>query len=282
MSFDRSPVLESQPTTMRREDDPEYQDDPDFSRFAEEISVKLFQLTSNIARLSQQINLLGTKRETDRVRERVNDLLEEARSGFKEVGEAVKRLTTWEDLNKELQPSQKYTQQKLSREFQASGTEFQSIQRTALEKQRASASAARSAADAGERSGLSPYSDNEPQQQQQQQIQEQEQLRLASQDEVDFQESMIIERESEIRNIEQSVGELNELFRDVAHIVREQGEELNTIDANVQNVRGDTQQADIELRSASRYQKASRNKACCLLLILAVVLIIIILAAVLG
>lgn len=187
---------------------------------------------------------------------------------------------------KNLQPSQKYTQQKLSREFQASGTEFQSIQRTALEKQRASASAARSAADAGERSGFSPYSDNEPQQQQQQQqqqqMQEQEQLRLASQDEVDFQESLIIERESEIRNIEQSVGELNELFRDVAHIVREQGEELNTIDANVQNVRGDTQQADIELRSASRYQKASRNKACCLLLILAVVLIIIILAAVLG
>ncbi|KAL9611361.1 MAG: hypothetical protein Q9167_003980 [Letrouitia subvulpina] len=265
---------------MRREDDPEYQDDPDFSRFAEEISVKLFQLTSNIARLSQQINLLGTKRETDRVRERINDLLGEARSGFKEVGEEVKRLTTWEDLN----PSQKYTQQKLSREFQASGTEFQSIQRTALEKQRASASAARSAADAGERSGFSPYSDNEPQQQQQQQqqTQEQEQLRLASQDEVDFQESMIIERESEIRNIEQSVGELNELFRDVAHIVREQGEELNTIDANVQSVRGDTQQADIELRSASRYQKASRNKACCLLLVLAVVLIIIILAAVLG
>ena len=113
-------------------------------------------------------------------------------------------------------------------------------------------------------------------------MQEQEQLRLASQDEVDFQESLIIERESEIRNIEQSVGELNELFRDVAHIVREQGDQLNTIDANVENVRGDTRQADIELRSASRYQKASRNKACCLLLILAVVFIIIIIAAVLG
>ncbi|KAL8739492.1 MAG: hypothetical protein Q9190_007708, partial [Brigantiaea leucoxantha] len=273
MSFDRSPALESQPTTMRRGDDPEYRDDPEFSRFSEEISVKLihsppklFQLTSNIARLTQQINLLGTKRETDRVRERVGDLLEEARSGFKEVGEGVKRLTTWEDLN----PSQKYTQQKLSREFQASGTEFQSIQRLALEKQRASASAARSAAtdNTGDSSQPPPYSDsNEPrqeQQQQQQQVQEQEQLRLASQDEVDFQESLIIERESEIRNIEQSVGELNELFRDVAHMVREQGEDLNTIDMNVQNVRGDTQQADVELRSASRYQKASRNKACCL------------------
>ncbi len=61
--------------------------------------LQLFSLTSSIARLSQQINLLGTKRETDRVRERVNDLLEEARSGFKDVGERVKKLTTWEDLN---------------------------------------------------------------------------------------------------------------------------------------------------------------------------------------
>ncbi|KAL9025015.1 MAG: hypothetical protein Q9180_007749, partial [Flavoplaca navasiana] len=177
-------------------------------------------------------------------------------------------------------PSQKYTQQKLSREFQASGTEFQTLQRTALEKQRASASAARTAVDSGDPASAPPYTDNASQQQSQ--VQEQEQLRLASQDEVDFQESLIIERESEIRNIEQSVGELNELFRDVAHIVREQGDQLNTIDANVENVRGDTRQADVELRSASRYQKASRNKACCLLLILGVVLIIIILAAALG
>ena len=178
------------------------------------------------------------------------------------------------------QPSQKYTQQKLSREFQASGTEFQSIQRRALEKERESASAARTALDPSDQ----PYSDNpsQQQQQQQQQLQEQDQLRLASQDEVDFQDSLIVERESEIRNIEQSVGELNELFRDVAHIVHEQGAQLDTISGNVQNVATDTQHADLELRSASRYQKNARGKACCLLVILAVVLVIIVLAVVLG
>ena len=179
------------------------------------------------------------------------------------------------------QASQKYTQQKLSREFQASGTEFQSIQRLALEKQRASATAARSGADAAASSD-SPYTDTaEGKQQQQQQTQEQDTLRLASQDEVDFQESLIVERESEIRNIEQSVGELNELFRDVAHIVHEQGGQLDTIDDNVQNVAQDTRHADLELRSANKYQKAARGKACCLLLILAIVLIIIVLAVIL-
>ncbi len=176
------------------------------------------------------------------------------------------------------QASQKYTQQKLSREFQASGTEFQSIQRLALEKQRASASAARTALESNDSSA--PYSDNPSQQQSQ--LQEQDQLRLASQDEVDFQDSLIVERESEIRNIEQSVGELNELFRDVAHIVHEQGGQLDTIAGNVQNVATDTRHADLELRSANRYQKSARGKACCLLVILAIVLTIIVLAVVLG
>jgi t-SNARE complex subunit (syntaxin) len=162
--------------------------------------------------------------------------------------------------------------------FQASGSEFQTVQRLALEKQRASASTARSALDSGDPSQLQRYTD-EPGQQQ---VQEQDQLRLASQDEVDFQESLIIERESEIRNIEQSVGELNELFRDVAHIVHEQGAMLDTIEVNVQNTSTDTRQADLELRSANRYQKQARGKMCCLLLILAIILTVIILAVTLA
>ncbi|CAF9910783.1 MAG: hypothetical protein GOMPHAMPRED_007174 [Gomphillus americanus] len=275
MSFDQLSSTESQPTTTRRHEDPEYRDDPEFSRFAEELSVKLFTLTSNISRLSQQISLLGTKRDTERVRERVHDLLEESRNGFKEAGEGIKRLNAWPDLN----ASQRYTQQRLSREFQSSGSEFQTIQRLTLEKQKSSASTSRQALETGDASGLPRYTDDP---QQQQQTQQQDQLQLAPQDEVDFQESLIIERESEIRNIEHSVGELNELFRDVAHMVQEQGGELDRIDANVQNTVTDTRNADLELRSANRYQKQARGKACCLLVILAVVLTIIIVAAVSG
>ena len=149
------------------------------------------------------------------------------------------------------------------------------LQRQAIEKEKASAAAARVALD--ER-GQSPSREQSPTGQRQ----EQEQLRLAPQDEVDFQESLIVERESEIRNIEQSVGELNELFRDVAHMVHEQGVGLDIISENVQTVRDDTRGANVELSSASKHQKAARSKACCLLLILAVVLTIVILAVVAG
>src|SRR5436190_7242780 len=173
------------------------------------------------------------------------------------------------------QPSQKWAQQKLSSEFKSTLEELQAVQRRALEKQRASATAARTALEESSAAGVSPEGQHT------QQLQEQ-QLRLASQEEVDFQDSLIVEREAEIRNIEQSVSELNELFRDVAHIVHEQGGQLDLISENVERTRDDTRGADIHLRSASRYQKNARNKACCLLIILAVILVIIVLAVVLG
>lgn len=154
------------------------------------------------------------------------------------------------------------------------------MQRRALEKQRASAAAARTALEETAEPGAAAPEGQAVQQQQQLQQQEQ-QPSLAPQEEVDFQDSLIVERETEIRNIEQSVGELNELFRDVAHIVREQGGQLDLVSENVERTRDDTRGADRELRGASRYQKSSRNKACCLLLILAVILTIIILAVVL-
>ena len=167
-------------------------------------------------------------------------------------------------------------QQKLSREFQSSLSEFQSLQRQALEKEKASVSAARAAADhetgtAGEAGPASP-----------QLLQQQELTRLAAQDDVDFQEALIVEREEEIRNIEQGVGDLNVLFQQVAQIVTEQGEALDTIERNVEDVRDSTRGADRELRSAARYQKNARSKMCCLLLILSVILTIILLAVFLG
>ena len=139
-------------------------------------------------------------------------------------------------------------------------------------------SAARTALDTEEGDGAEGALSSSPQLLQQQQ----ELARLAPQDEVDFQEALIIEREEEIRNIEQGVGDLNVLFQQVAQIVTEQGDQLDTIERNVDNVRTDTRGADYELRSAARYQKNARSKACCLLLLLAVILTIVLLAVFLG
>ncbi|KAJ4307212.1 SNAP receptor [Collariella sp. IMI 366227] len=248
MSFDQLSSLEA---GRRRGGTPSYTDDPEFQRLADDLTDKLFKLNSNNQRLNVQVGHLGTRRDTPRARERVHEYIEESRDLFKEVGEGVKKLQTWEDAT----PAQKYKQQKLSREFQSSLSEFQNLQRQALEKQKASVSAARAAVDHEHESPSAAGGPPSPQLLQQQQ----ELTRLAPQDEVDFQEALIIEREAEIRNIEQGVGDLNVLFQQVAQIVTEQGEMLDTIERNVEVVRDDTRGADRELRSAARYQKNART-----------------------
>ena len=97
MSFDQLSSLESQPTTMRSQD--AYADDPEFNKLAQDLMNKLFTLTGNISRLSNQVALLGTKRDTERVRERVHDLLEETKEDFKNIGEGVKRIQAWDDVS---------------------------------------------------------------------------------------------------------------------------------------------------------------------------------------
>lgn len=60
---------------------------------------KLLSLGGNVSKLQNQIALLGTKRETDRVRERVQTLLEELKDSFKDVGEGVKKIQSWDDVS---------------------------------------------------------------------------------------------------------------------------------------------------------------------------------------
>lgn len=58
----------------------------------------------------------------------------------------------------------------------------------------------------------------------QEQQQAQEQIPSGpSMAEIEFQETLIAERENEIREIESGIHELNEIFRDLGHIVQEQG-----------------------------------------------------------
>jgi hypothetical protein len=93
MSFDQLSSLEA-----GRRPSPGYTDDPEFQRVLQDMKNKLFKLSGNNQRLRGELGHLGTRRDTPRVRERVHELLEESRDLFKEVGEGVKKVQSWEDV----------------------------------------------------------------------------------------------------------------------------------------------------------------------------------------
>uniref|UniRef100_A0A2D4J0N7 Syntaxin-16 n=2 Tax=Micrurus TaxID=8634 RepID=A0A2D4J0N7_MICLE len=91
---------------------------------------------------------------------------------------------------------------------------------------------------------------------------------------------LVEEREREIRQIIQSITDLNEIFRDLGAMVVEQGTVLDRIDYNVEQSCIKTEEGLKQLHKAEHYQKKNRKMLIILILFVIVIILIIILIAV--
>lgn len=76
-----------------------YTDDPGFQDLQYELKGKLQSLLSSNRKLANDVNVLGTKKDTPRLRERVHNTMEKTRETCLDIGEGVKKLQTWEELS---------------------------------------------------------------------------------------------------------------------------------------------------------------------------------------
>lgn len=84
--------------------------------------------------------------------------------------------------------------------------------------------------------------------------------------------SMVAQREEEVNKIVRSIVDLNDIFKDLAHMVHEQGTVLDRIDYNIEQTQYQVQEGYKQLQKADRYQRKNRKMHC--ILILAVTLIV--------
>ncbi|XP_051789048.1 syntaxin-16 isoform X1 [Erpetoichthys calabaricus] len=91
---------------------------------------------------------------------------------------------------------------------------------------------------------------------------------------------LVEEREREIRQIVQSISDLNEIFRDLAGMVVEQGTVLDRIDYNVEQSCVKTEDGLKQLQKAEQYQKKNRKMLAILILFVLVIVLILVLIAV--
>ncbi|GAU41466.1 hypothetical protein TSUD_237160 [Trifolium subterraneum] len=94
--------------------------------------------------------------------------------------------------------------------------------------------------------------------------------------EISFNEAIIEEREQGIQEIQQQIGEVNEIFKDLAVLVHEQGAMIDDIGTNIENSHEATVQAKSQLVQAAKTQRSNSSLACLLLVIFGIVLLIII------
>ncbi|OCT60262.1 syntaxin 16 S homeolog isoform X1 [Xenopus laevis] len=102
-----------------------------------------------------------------------------------------------------------------------------------------------------------------------------DQLALAQQNTL-----MVEERERELRQIVQSISDLNEIFRELAGMVVEQGTVLDRIDYNVEQACVKTEDGLKHLQKAEQYQKKNRKMLIILILFVLVIVLIVVLIGV--
>lgn len=90
------------------------------------------------------------------------------------------------------------------------------------------------------------------------------------------------DRYRDIRRLEKSVEELQQLFIELASLINEQGEMLDHIEFSVSAARDYTERADTELVSARKYQKKTQKKMLWIILCIFVLIFVVLLPVVIG
>lgn len=88
---------------------------------------------------------------------------------------------------------------------------------------------------------------------------------------------LVQQRESAITNISQGVQDINAIFRDLDHLVTQQGAQIDTIENNIDNYASNNQLATRELMKAEEYQRR-KGKWCFIILVVLIIVILLLVA----
>ncbi|XP_068083176.1 syntaxin-16 [Anabrus simplex] len=91
---------------------------------------------------------------------------------------------------------------------------------------------------------------------------------------------MVAQRDQEVRQIVRSIVDLNHIFKDLAHMVADQGTVLDRIDYNIEMCQVQVQQGYQQLQKADTYQRKNRKMMCILCLASVTIVLLIILIVV--
>ncbi|XP_076881916.1 syntaxin-22-like [Bidens hawaiensis] len=240
------------------------------------IASGIFQINTAVSTFQRLVNTLGTPKDTPELRDKLHKTRLHIGQLVKDTSEKLKQASET-DHRAEVSASKKITDAKLAKDFQAVLKEFQKAQRLSAERETAYSpsvpqpipSSRNEASEVDSSSGRSP-------EQQALLFESRRQEVLLLDNEIAFNEAIIEERDQVIQEIQNQIGEVNEIFKDLAVLVHEQGAMIDDIGSNIENSHAATAQGKSHLLKASKAQKSNSSMTCLLFVILGIVLLIVV------
>lgn len=236
----------------------------------------IFQITTSVSNFQRLVNTLGTPKDTPQLREKlhktrlqIGQLVKDTSAKLKQASETDHRL--------EVSASKKIADAKLAKDFQAVLKDFQKAQRLAAERETAyTPFVPQAVLPSSYTSSEIDGSSDKSMEQRALLVESRRQEVLLLDNEIAFNEAVIEEREHGIQEIQEQIGEVNEIFKDLAVLVHEQGAMIDDIGSNIEGSHAATAQGKSQLSKAAKTQKNNMSLVCLLLVIFGIILLIVI------
>jgi len=233
------------------------------------VAAGIFRINTSVSTFKRLVNILGSPKDTPALREKlhatehkISQLVDETVAKLKE--ENVTDHLSSASANKRIRDA------KLAKDFQAVLLEFQSAQKTAQSREKKYAPVLPPSVNLPQ---LNSRWSNGEESDQASSLLQSVQIEEANESEVLFNASVIEEREQGIQEIQQQIGEVSEIFKDLAQIVSNQGYMIDDIEANIESSHSATVQANIHLTRAAKSSKSSEYWKCVILAVIGTILV---------
>ncbi|KAH7388502.1 hypothetical protein KP509_16G078800 [Ceratopteris richardii] len=261
-----------QELVSRREEAPQVQSvKPQDPRQA--VAASIFQINTSVSTFKRLANKLGTSKDTPELRQKLHKIRQQIGSLTQETSSTLKSISEIDHGNA-VDRGRQIADAKLAKDFQAVLKEFQSAQRAAAHRETTHTphipQLESSLSGTARQLNLVEESNEE----QALLIEQRRQEVLAVESERLFNEALIEERDQGIEAIQQQIGEVHEIFKDLAVLVREQGVMIDDIEANIESSHSATVESNKQLSKASKSQRSSSSLVCSLLFIFGALLVI--------
>ncbi|CAF4831461.1 unnamed protein product [Rotaria sp. Silwood1] len=245
----------------------------DFQRFHNALSTNLKTISDNVTDLEKLAQKLGTPEDSERLRERYHRLQNETKNIMQQTNDALQELNNARVLTEADQRRKKMLTDTLPKQYLATLSRFQQAQHIGARKEKESLDRARAISFhqygtldsqlAGDFVSGPTYD------------QLQRQAVSSIEQEVDMR--ALRERHEQLRELERNIVEVNELFKDVAKLIHDQGAVIDSIDEHIINTEVKIERGTRHIESSVGHQSAARCKIIILVTILIIVIAIIIL-----
>uniref|UniRef100_A0A8C0W819 Syntaxin-7 n=1 Tax=Castor canadensis TaxID=51338 RepID=A0A8C0W819_CASCN len=202
-------------------------------QLAQHISSNIQKITQCSVEIQRTLNQLGTPQDSPELRQQLQQKQQYTNQLAKETDKYIKEFGSLPTTHSE-QCQRKIQKDHLVVEFTTSLTNFQKVQRQAADREKEFVAQVRASSRV---SGSFPEDSSK----------ERNLVSWESQTQLQDDLHLIHERESSIRQLEGDIMDINEIFKDLGMMVHEQGDVIDSIEANIESAEVHVQQANQQL-----------------------------------